>query len=573
MSYSPAIDGLRAVAVLAVVVYHAGLPIPAGFVGVDIFFVISGFLITRLLYEELQTTNRICLVDFYARRARRILPALFTATLATLAAAVVMLPPTELAQTARTAAAAFVFSANLFLSASTTDYFDPAPLQNPMLHLWSLGVEEQFYLVWPIVLLLARRRPVATLSVLAIASFSLAEWFLWNGQQQAAFYSMPTRAWELAIGGLIALRPIRISKTVSYAALVFVIAACFVPALHFPGTGAAPAVLASALLLAGIQSENPPPLLEAKPMVWIGLISYSLYLWHWPVFLLGRGMPPLLLLFLSFALAAISYRIIECPFRKSRRLRPAKTVAIACASLIISACGAFSIVPKPYIDPNPTPSIYAAGCDDWFASDKLKPCKFTGRNPKKTIVLIGDSVAMQWFPAIYLQFRSQNLIVITKSSCAMVDATFFYPRIKRDYVECDRWRDRAIRFIERIRPDVVIVGSSNDYKFSRSEWIEGTRTVMSRLSASASQVRLLRSTPYLVSTGEQSFDDAAYWQAEAVSGMPNVSIVDMNDIVCPEEKCKRKSEGRPVYRDKRHLSEQYVKSIADEFIARLGIAI
>jgi peptidoglycan/LPS O-acetylase OafA/YrhL len=271
--YSPAIDGLRAVAVLAVVAYHAGLG-GAGYVGVDVFFVISGYLITQVLRGGFDV------FDFYARRVRRIVPAAVLVVLATLAASALLLSPSQQAQTANSAGAALVFGANVFFQMTTGGYFDASADEMPLLHLWSLSVEEQFYLLWPLLMLVRRRWIV----VVALASLALAEAL----PQSAAFYQMPARAWELAAGGLVALYAPRI-RHAGVIGSVLLVFAILVPMPTFPGIGALPAVVGAALVLAGVHHGDRLPWLEAKPMVGVGLISYSLYLWHWPLLALYRA--------------------------------------------------------------------------------------------------------------------------------------------------------------------------------------------------------------------------------------------------------------------------------------------
>lgn len=579
MKYNPPIDGLRAIAVLAVVAYHAGLPVPGGFVGVDIFFVISGYLITRLLHDELQRTGRISFVDFYARRARRILPAIVAVVTATLVASIALLPQADVAATGKAAAAAFVFAANVFFAYAPAGYFDADPQQNPLLHLWSLGVEEQFYLVWPIVLLLARKRPVVTLATIAIASFALSEWLLWSGQAQAAFYQMPARAWELAAGGLIAFSKFRLQRTAVWIGLAAIAAGLILPHNHFPGAGAWPAVLGSGLLIMAFHGGRGCRALELRPMVWIGLRSYSLYLWHWPVMTLGQGFPVWVQLFASFALAELSYRIVETPFRR-RWVISAKR-SMACATLIVAAgaVSAFSVEPLGLgIAPRPpasVPSLYRMGCDDWHESTIVEPCKFGPDDAPHKAVIIGDSVAMQWFPAVYKIFNRPGwqLVALTKAACPMVDASYFYDRLGRHYDECDQWRPAALAHALSLRPDVVMVGSANSYDFTAAQWTTGTRHVLQTLSNGATQVRLLRSTPLLVSGDTHAFDQVAAWERQAAAGLGNVGIVDMNDVVCPLRQCNISSAAGPIFRDKRHLDRDYAATIAPQLEERLQLSV
>ena len=413
MKHIQGIDGLRAVAVLSVVAYHAGLPVPAGFVGVDVFFVISGYLITRLLRDEVQANGRIDFMAFYARRARRILPALVAVVLATLGLSALML--TDTATVAKSAAAASAFVANVFFQTQTSGYWSADSEAMPLLHLWSLSVEEQFYLLWPVVLILARRRPVAALACIAVASLALAEWWLLSNPQ-AAFYQMPSRAWELALGGLVALRPVNVPKGSAWIGLAAVLFACFVPQSHFPGIGGLPAVLGAALVIAAIQNGQRVAMLEWRPVVFVGLISYSFYLWHWPLLAIDHAMggsasplPARLgLVALAFGLACGSYRYIETPFRRmqgaSRRV-----VLVGVSVLTVVTCSAFAIGARPV----PINAARLAELDfpaNRFtchqqalgpATDLADACQNRPGTPD--VVMWGDSMAMAWQPYAYAQ--------------------------------------------------------------------------------------------------------------------------------------------------------------------------
>lgn len=575
MKYNPPIDGLRAIAVLAVVAYHAGLPVPGGFVGVDIFFVISGYLITRLLHDELQRTGYISFVDFYARRARRILPAIVAVVAATLIASIVLLPQADVAATGKAAAAAFVFAANIFFAYAPAGYFDANPQQNPLLHLWSLGVEEQFYLVWPIVLLLARKRPAVALATIAIVSFALSEWLLWHGQAQSAFYQMPARAWELAAGGLITFSKFRLPRWAIWIGLATIVVALILPHDHFPGTGALTAVLGSALLIMAFHGGRGCRALELRPMVWIGLRSYSLYLWHWPVMTLGQGLPVWAQLLASFAMAALSYKFVETPFRRRWVLSAERSVTTAALIVAAGAASAFSVQPLglgkdgyPHVG---APSIYRMGCDSWYKNAVVKPCKFGPDDARYKAVIIGDSVVMQWFPAVRHIFNRHDwqLIALTKSSCPMVNASFIYERIGGVYSVCDEWRPQAVALAKNLRPDLVIVGSANNYDFSADQWKTGTRDVLEALSADGAKVRLIRSTPVVGPAGTNAYADVAAFEREAAIGLDNVAVVDMNDIVCPTGVCSRFSRSGPIFRDQRHLSWAYAATLAPQLEERL----
>jgi peptidoglycan/LPS O-acetylase OafA/YrhL len=337
MNYRPDIDGLRTMAVLPVVFYHAGVTgFTGGFVGVDIFFVISGFLITTIIHREL-AEGRFSILRFYERRARRILPALFAVTVASLVAGWFLLTPADYDQMGQSILSALLFVSNMWFWQNSGGYFDGGTDYLPMLHTWSLAVEEQFYIFFPLLLMalyrFARRLLVPAILVLVIGSLILAAWATPH-MPSASFYLLPTRIWELGMGALLALGLVRteaprvLRETIGALGLVCVLVPVFLydSTTEFPGLAALPPVLgAAALIWAGtVGPVMASRLLSLRPMVWIGLISYSLYLWHWPVMAFVRNriftveLEPIWLMatVLTSVLAGwISWRFVERPFR------------------------------------------------------------------------------------------------------------------------------------------------------------------------------------------------------------------------------------------------------------------
>ncbi len=337
LRYRADIDGLRAVAVVPVVFYHFGVrPFSGGFVGVDVFFVISGFLITGLIYAELGGGS-FSILRFYERRIRRIFPALFAMIAAAIAVGLLVLFPHELMRLAQSAAATTVFGSN-FDFWRQAGYFDVGANLKPLLHTWSLAVEEQFYVLFPALLYVnhSRRRAVllGLVAVLGVISFVASLWAI-GRSPTAAFYLTPFRTWELMLGAVLALGAFPAPKTrwlgeaVSLAGLGAIGWAVFsfTVATPFPGANALfPCAGAAALIYAG-SGENTwtRRLLASPPLVGIGLISYSLYLWHWPIHVFAdyvAGGPAgaaetVLLIALSFALGFLSWRYVERPFRGS----------------------------------------------------------------------------------------------------------------------------------------------------------------------------------------------------------------------------------------------------------------
>ncbi|MFD2090762.1 acyltransferase family protein [Blastococcus deserti] len=353
--FRPDIEGLRAVAVLAVVLFHAGVPgLPGGFVGVDVFFVVSGFLITGLLWREVQATGTVRLARFYGARARRLLPAGIVVLLATAAASAWLLPPLQARAVLGDAVASALYAGNYRFAVQGTDYLASDTPPSPFQHYWSLGVEEQFYLVWPALLILTawalvrRRRGapssvvpfVVVLGLVAAASFAVS--YLWTATLPSwAFFSLPSRAWELAVGGLVALTVGRWRRLPSWAAaaagwtgLGLVVVGCvrLGESTAYPGTAALLPVLGTALVVgagAGGSRWGAGALLSVAPMRAVGRLSYSWYLWHWPVLLLAPYVVEgslglagrLATAVLAAGLAMLTLQFVENPVRFAAPLR------------------------------------------------------------------------------------------------------------------------------------------------------------------------------------------------------------------------------------------------------------
>lgn len=354
-NYRPDIDGLRALAVLAVILYHLDIPaLAGGFVGVDVFFVISGFLITRIIRSEV-AEGRFTFASFYERRARRLLPALFATTAATFVVSAFLFLPEDLERAARSAIATVLGLSNLHFWMES-GYFDVAATLKPLLHTWSLAVELQFYLVWPaLVVLLIRINQLAIGVILAIAIGTVACLFAMSADPTAAFFLTPFRFGEFAIGGAAALVDGRLAKRGFVAELFYLagLAGISFSALSFNETTAFPGLAAlipasgTALAIVGGQSVA-SRVLRLPPIVWLGKISYSLYLVHWPLIVFslyvldGRRFTYMergLLLVVTIVLAAGSYYFVERPFRR----RPAGSSGKAALAGIVAAAAVIII--------------------------------------------------------------------------------------------------------------------------------------------------------------------------------------------------------------------------------------
>ncbi len=370
-SFRPDIEGLRAVAVLAVVLYHVGLTqASGGYVGVDVFFVVSGFLITGLLWRELGQQGRLSFRSFYARRARRLVPASVLVIAATLVGSWLWLAPLTLRAAAQDGLASALYVANLRFAVQQTGYLESMGSASPFQHYWSLAVEEQFYLVWPVLLVLAsgawrRGRPsvtttAAALGGLVVVSFAGSLW-LTDRSQPWAFFSLPTRAWELGVGALVALGvpvlrrvPATVGALVGWAGLALIgwSVTAFDATTAFPGVAAlAPVAGTAAVVIAGVRRGGfgPARVLGWRPLQVIGRLSYSWYLWHWPLLVLGaaaagralRTWESLLLVGAAAGLSASTVVAVEAPVRFSPRLsvRPTLSLALAGALSVMAATG------------------------------------------------------------------------------------------------------------------------------------------------------------------------------------------------------------------------------------------
>ena len=389
LKYRADIDGLRAFAVLPVVLFHAGTPfMKGGYIGVDIFFTISGFLITSILLREFENGS-FSLTRFYERRARRIIPALMFVGLVTALLGGVVLLPAALVDLAESFVATALFVSNVYFWTSL-DYFAPNAELSPMLHTWSLAVEEQFYIFFPLILWAiirfnARRHLFLIILGMTIISFLVAAVVVFK-DSSLAFYQTPLRAWELGVGALLATAPQMrdIPKHLAEGTAALGLLSITLPVFfytadtRFPGIAALPPVLgAGALIWAGSYRQTAVSrLLAWSPLVWVGLISYSLYLWHWPLMALMRANNASIHLssweaftcvLASFGLAWVSYQYVEKPFRsRARRLSPSRTLLVSGASLAsFILLGAMLIETRGFPSRFSKPVLFAAaGAND-----------------------------------------------------------------------------------------------------------------------------------------------------------------------------------------------------------------
>ena len=615
----PDIEGLRALAVLLVVLGHAGAPfLGGGFVGVDVFFVISGYLITGQLRRERR------LGQFYARRMLRLMPVAALVSVVTLAGAWWWLSPVRFPGYAVDGLAAATWSMNIRLAVTSTDYFATGP-PSPFQHFWSLAVEEQFYLVWPLVLMLFRRRLVAALLVLIGVSFA-AGVLVPDG-----YFGTHTRAWELGAGALLALvRPLP-SRRLALAgwAAILVAAFAFDDRTAYPGFAALLPVLGTVAVIA---ARAP---LFAAPM--LGRLSYGWYLWHWPLLvILGAGRGPaarLALCLLALGLAAITYHLVENPVRHLPALRrhPARGIGLGLAlSAVVAglaivaashpppvgASGAAAAPTGRTLDtllagadrPAPLPAnltpplagaakdlnrAYRDGCHVSLTGDDGPACGYGDPAAARSVVLFGDSHAAQWFPAFeeLAVRRGWRLWTWTRSGCSPAGVDLDAGTVRRPYPECTAWRTRTLDRIRRLAPDLVVVSGRTGYRDllagppadPDAAWRAGWERTVASLRHDAGRVVVLGDVPRLPSApadclaahaGDVSFCappvasalDEPGWRA-AVRSVAGPSFVDPVPWLCAA-RCPVVLGNVLVYRDDNHITGAYARLVAD----RLGDA-
>ncbi|MFT0862256.1 acyltransferase family protein [Ancylobacter sp. G4_0304] len=490
MSYRPEIDGLRTFAVMPVVLFHAGFTVfSGGFVGVDIFFVISGYLISRIILTEV-AEKRFTFRRFYERRIRRIIPALLVVILVTLAAASWIALPDQLTDIAKSALAALLSGSNIWFW-TQSGYFGANAEFMPLLHTWSLAVEEQFYILFPIgVLVLARLRlPIGlTIALLLIPAFALSVWMSYN-KPTAAFYLLPARGWELGLGAVLAsgvvpaIRNRQVREGAALVGLGLVVFAIFWidNSVRFPGWAALlPCVGAGLIIYASGEGGLVQRLLSLRPIVFIGLISYSLYLWHWPVFALTRLYEADIHLgigyalggtALSFVLAVLTWRYVEQPFRGNQMpfSRVARTLSGATAVVTAAAVALIISVGLPGRLNEQALRLAAASSDIDHLVDPCQEgedrsnCRFGPALEPVRYMIVGDSHAAALRPAFdgEVQGIEGAGTMWWSGRCAMLDGarlTFNPPR------GCPEFRVRVMTSL-RQSPEISTVVLAGRWRY------------------------------------------------------------------------------------------------------------
>lgn len=639
--YRPDIDGLRAVSVIAIVLFHVNKTlVPGGFVGVDLFFVISGYLISLNIFQDLER-GRFSLMDFYRRRVKRIVPAMLVVVTVTLVAAQLLLRPVDAELSAEAALWSVVSLANVYfwLYLDTT-YFAPAASERPLLHLWSLGVEEQFYLLWPLLLLFVygplRTRaffPVAGL--VALGSFLFGEYFF-QRSPSFVYYMLPSRAGELLVGAMVAFAVLRGAERRVPAAVVAPMAATGLLLLIasmvwlsddqvFPGWRALPPTLGAAfLILAGHCGKTwPSRLLELRPLVWLGLISYSVYLWHWPLLAFLRyGQVEITMLTgaatlaVTVACAWLTYRYVERPARLStasaarvafrQYLVPGGALAVAAIGMMVIDGYGIRWLSDDYKtrlaavrDQTRSARDYAYVCQRTRITlqdaedDRCVVGRDSAAPPE--VLLWGDSNAAHYvgMVGVFAQeagFRFRNLAI---ESCPPIngDPVAFVPA--RYLADCRVSAEIVRPVVDKF--DVLIISASwTRYQDRSEEFLGEFFETVRELVREGKLVVLIGKAPVIPRYDRRCPEKALSYPflrcprstsppLEEVSNInarirdfadqtPNVEYFDVSPHLCPDGVCRAfTANGMPLYYNRSHLNMPGSWELGDQIVRREGV--
>ncbi|GAB5455392.1 MAG: acyltransferase family protein [Henriciella sp.] len=628
--YRADLDGARAIAVLSVILYHLDTELlPGGFLGVDIFFVLSGYFITRQI-TGLIARDDFRLVGFFDRRIRRLFPALFLMLFATSIAACWLLLPEDLVRYSWTFLGA-VFSTSNFVFWNLSGYFSAEAQFDPLLHTWSLGVEEQFYLLFPALILLVSKfaeRWLVKLIVLAVAASFLLSLYTSTRYISASFFLLPTRAWELGLGVLLALNFVRSPHNRSEREIASAIglAAVFGSILFLdktysmPGPWAAPACIGTSLLIwAGLGAERdelpiPNRLLLFRPMVFIGLLSYSLYLWHWPIFSLAAysslepltGPQKLALLGFTFGVSFLSWKFVETPMRRGTHIWPTVRDRYIGSGLAMAACAILAVT---LVGTQGLPSRFASNVVEYSAArNDFSPvrdrCHASGTadmpydeactfGPKQTpgLVIFADSHGSELAFSLGTEAEKTGTFHVRQLTGSLCPPSIDFKHRQRP--NCDDNTELWLRGIETEEAQTIIIVAFymrwHENLSLREDFWDGLDQTIARLTLQGHRVILLDGVPqhkytslpvlmarrarfennpstYRFERGSETLADVDERLTD-LSVKHGVEYFPLVDTICgTAHKCNGAFQGKPIYFDDQHITVSVADYVRDEIL-------
>lgn len=649
------IQGLRAVAVLVVVLFHAQVLFDAGYLGVDVFFVVSGFVITQLLDRERSISGRVSFRSFYSRRVKRLLPALAVMMAVVLPASILFASHGAQADAAGTGMAAAMFNANTYLAffGLKGGYFALDARANPLLHTWSLSVEEQFYFLYPALMVgLYRigRRPRRSflIGVGLLSAVSLGVAIVLESRSASlhtqVFYLAPFRVWEFGVGAICAAVVPRISTSfrlgplLSATGLLTIVGACLYDDGVAPHLSMALACAGTAMLLVGGAAGGANPvrlLLGTRPLVLLGDISYSWYLWHWPLIVFAQATwgdfeyARIVAAFVSLAPAALSYRFVEGPLRIHPAIVRRRVIALAGACIIVPLVaaqvlylGEQRLQSESFVSDARFHLDARSGCVNTtpIGERDADSCYWTVPAPKGDVLLIGDSSAGQFTEAV-TGARSElslNVRVATMWGCPFISLTFFVEG--EEHTECEHFVAENLNWIRQHPPDLVVLSVASDYYIATdlfevapqgatalaqspqrkaAVWQGALRQTIDAIIAAGSRVLLVHtipkfsrgSNPYTVSPFRLMVDPdgvagtqlrtqveanrlmGLQAEVDAARDLEGVSTIDVIDQICPGTNCSTLRGSTWMYRDRNHISISASEDLTDTLRDAMGEAL
>ncbi len=611
-TFRPDVEGLRAIAVMAVLLYHLGVPgLSGGFAGVDVFFVISGYLITSHLLRELEATGRIDLPRFWARRAWRLLPLAMTVVASTLMAGWLLLPGARLGDLAADSVGSALYVENWVLASRAVDYLAEDSGVSPLQHYWSLSVEEQFYLAWPVLLLAVFLLVRSRRGLVAVPALVLVGSVVYVAVAEPSYFDTAGRLWELGAGAALAFVPAVTHAVFSRVLVTSGLVAIAVGLLTvdggtaWPGPMTALPVLGAAAVIAGGRGWA-PAWLTSRPALWLGGLSYGIYLWHWPVVVLSDTDHPVALALLgaaSVALAWLTKRWIEDPVRQWKPSHARTFTAVGVSAALVCSMAAAVVATRPALDtgvelaawqpvasqtgpltphpdraPEDVPAIYADGCQVQQGDPvPATGCVYGDVDSDVRVAMLGDSKMAQWHStveAIAID-RGWVLTVHTKSACPFTVAGAIEP-------ECNQHGQALLEDLLADPPEYVLLSTG---AARTDELVDGQQRAVDQLLEVGVQVVVVADNPYPPGSryecAAEHIDDLSVcaFRPEPTAGGNallaelDLPAIDLNSTICPPGLCPVALGGVLLYRQGSHITDTAARALQPAFEVKLDAVL